>query len=51
MLMAGPLIVLYGFSILIVRMVNPAPPLEEEEEDEDEDEDEEVAVALEKKSE
>ncbi|WP_415396616.1 twin-arginine translocase subunit TatC [Sulfurimonas sp. CS5] len=49
MLMAGPLIVLYGFSILIVRMVNPAPPLEEEEEDEDEDE--EVAVALEKKSE
>jgi len=47
MLMAGPLIVLYGFSILIVRMVNPAPPLEEEDEDEDE---EEVAIALEKKS-
>jgi sec-independent protein translocase protein TatC len=46
MLMAGPLIVLYGFSILIVRMVNPAPPLEEDEEDEDE----EVAVAIEKKS-
>ncbi|WP_372999665.1 twin-arginine translocase subunit TatC [Sulfurimonas sp.] len=48
LLMAGPLIVLYGFSILIVRMVNPAPPLEDEE-DEDEDEDE-VAIALEKKS-
>ena len=46
MLMAGPLIILYGLSILIVRMVNPAPPLEE-----DEDEDEEVAIALEKKSE
>ena len=38
LLMAGPLIILYGFSILIVRMVNPAPPLEEEDEDEDEDE-------------
>jgi len=47
MLMAGPLIILYGFSILIVRMVNPAPPLEEE----DEDEAESVAVAVEKKSE
>jgi sec-independent protein translocase protein TatC len=29
LLMAGPLIILYGFSILIVRVVNPAPPLEE----------------------
>lgn len=49
LLMAGPLIVLYGLSILIVKVVNPAPPLEE---DEDEDEEEkEVAVALEKKSE
>jgi sec-independent protein translocase protein TatC len=38
LLMAGPLIILYGFSILIVKVVNPAPPLEEEEEDEDEDE-------------
>jgi len=47
MLMAGPLIILYGFSILIVKMVNPAPPLEEE----DEDEAESVAVAVEKKSE
>ncbi|WP_345984675.1 twin-arginine translocase subunit TatC [Sulfurimonas sp. HSL-1656] len=42
LLMAGPLIVLYGFSILIVRMVNPAPKEEEDEED-DEDEDEAVA--------
>jgi sec-independent protein translocase protein TatC len=46
LLMAGPLIILYGFSILIVKMVNPAPPLEED----DEDEEEEQAV-LEKKSE
>ena len=36
LLMAGPLIILYGFSILIVKMVNPAPPLEDDEEDEDE---------------
>ncbi|QOY55177.1 twin-arginine translocase subunit TatC [Candidatus Sulfurimonas marisnigri] len=36
LLMAGPLVILYGFSILIVRMVNPAPPLEEEDEDEEE---------------
>ena len=42
LLMAGPLIVLYGFSILIVRMVNPAPKEEEEDED-DSDEDEAVA--------
>ena len=47
LLMAGPLIILYGLSILIVKMVNPAPPLEEDEED-DEDEKE---VAIEKKSE
>ncbi len=39
LLMAGPLIILYGFSILIVRMVNPAPP----EEDEDDNEEEVVA--------
>jgi len=47
LLMAGPLIILYGFSILIVKMVNPAP----QEEEEDEDEDDEVALAIEKKSE
>ena len=39
LLMAGPLIILYGFSILIVKMVNPAKP-EEEEEEEDDDDDE-----------
>jgi len=49
LLMAGPLIILYGLSILIVRMVNPAPPLEDED-DEDEDE-EEVALSVEKKGE
>jgi sec-independent protein translocase protein TatC len=39
LLMALPLTLLYGASILIVRAVNPAPPLEEEDaEDEDEDE-------------
>ncbi len=47
LLMAGPLIILYGFSILIVKMVNPAPKDEEE----DEDEEDEVAVAIENKSE
>jgi len=31
LLMAGPLIILYGFSILIVKAVNPAPKEEEEE--------------------
>ncbi len=45
LLMAGPLIILYGLSILIVRMVNPAP--EEEEEDED---DEDVNLLEELKS-
>lgn len=35
MLMAGPLIILYGFSILIVKVVNPAPPLEEDEDEDD----------------
>jgi sec-independent protein translocase protein TatC len=47
LLMAGPLIILYGLSILIVKAVNPAPP--EEEDDEDEEESEEIAI--EKKSE
>jgi len=35
LLMAGPLVLLYGISILIVRVVNPAPPLEESEEDDE----------------
>ena len=35
LLMAGPLIILYGFSILIVRVVNPAEPEEEEVEGEE----------------
>jgi len=39
LLMAGPLIILYGFSILIVKMVNPAPKEEDEEELKDEDAD------------
>ena len=38
MLMAGPLIILYGFSILIVKAVNPAPPLSEEEDEDEEEE-------------
>ena len=38
LLMAGPLIVLYGLSILIVKAVNPAPPLEEEDDDDDDEE-------------
>lgn len=33
LLMAGPLIILYGLSILIVKVVNPAEPLEDEDED------------------
>ncbi len=43
LLMAGPLIILYGFSILIVRLVNPAP---KEEEDDDEDDDESLSEIL-----
>jgi sec-independent protein translocase protein TatC len=35
LLMAGPMILLYGVSILIARMVNPAPKPEEEEHDEE----------------
>ena len=38
LLMAGPLMILYGFSILIVRMVNPAPKEEDEEEEDDNEE-------------
>jgi len=37
LLMAGPLVILYGISILIVRLVNPAQALEDEE-DEEQDE-------------
>jgi sec-independent protein translocase protein TatC len=41
-LMAGPLILLYGISILVAKAVNPAPKEDEEEEDNnDEDEEEE----------
>jgi sec-independent protein translocase protein TatC len=40
LLMAIPLVALYGISILIVRVVNPAPPLEEEDATENEDEEE-----------
>ncbi len=49
LLMAGPLIILYGFSILIVKMVNPAPK-EDEEEDDEEDEEEQAPEAIEKKA-
>ncbi|HIP54213.1 MAG TPA: twin-arginine translocase subunit TatC [Sulfurimonas autotrophica] len=49
LLMAGPLIILYGLSILIVKLVNPAPPIEEE--DDDIEEDEENNEALENKNE
>lgn len=46
LLMAGPLIVLYGLSILIVKMVNPASKEEEEDvDDEDDEENEEETVA------
>lgn len=53
LLMAGPLIILYGLSILIVRMVNPAPPLEEESEEAEEEEakEETSTVPIENKSE
>lgn len=37
LLMAGPLIILYGLSILIVRLVNPAPKEDEEDDDEDDE--------------
>ena len=40
LLMAGPLVLLYGVSILIVKAVNPAPA-DEEDEDEDEEEQQE----------
>lgn len=37
LLMAGPLLLLYGLSILIVKMVNPAEKDDEDEDDEEED--------------
>ncbi|HFB54132.1 MAG TPA: twin-arginine translocase subunit TatC [Sulfurimonas autotrophica] len=40
LLMAGPLLVLYGFSIIIVHFVNPAQAEEEDDEDEDDEESE-----------
>ena len=43
LLMAGPLIILYGLSIIIVKIVNPA-----EDEDEDEDDEEELVVDMDK---
>ncbi|DAB29024.1 MAG TPA: twin-arginine translocase subunit TatC [Sulfurimonas sp. UBA12504] len=49
LLMAIPLVMLYGISILIVRAVNPAPPLEEDtEEDDDDDDDADETARLEK---
>ena len=50
LLMAGPLIILYGVSILIVKIVNPATD-EDEEEDDDEEDNDEALIAIEKKSE
>ena len=46
LLMAGPLIILYGLSILIVKAVNPAPPLEEEEEEVDSEDDNEEELVV-----
>lgn len=45
LLMAGPLIVLYGFSILIVKVVNPASD-EDQNDDEDEDDDKDEIAPL-----
>ncbi len=42
LLMAGPLIILYGFSIIIVKIVNPAKAEDYEEEEDDEDEEDET---------
>jgi len=41
-LMAGPLVVLYGLSIIVARMVNPASKKEESEEDEENTETKEI---------
>jgi len=42
LLMAAPLIILYGLSILIVRAVNPDTSVQEDEEDEEDEDDEET---------
>ncbi len=47
LLMALPLTILYGASILIVRAVNPAPPIEEEDENDDEEDAEEETKKIE----
>lgn len=47
LLMAGPLIILYGLSILIVKIVNPAPD-DDEDEDEEETPDQESSSSLQK---
>ncbi len=47
MLMAGPLILLYGLSILIVRHVNPDKSDEEDEENEDEEDFDEIEKSFE----
>ncbi|SFV69339.1 Twin-arginine translocation protein TatC [hydrothermal vent metagenome] len=39
LLMAGPLIILYGLSIIIVKMVNPAEDDDDDDEDEEDEED------------
>jgi len=44
MLMAGPLLILYGASIIIVKMVNPASKEDEEDEDEENTEENEKEV-------
>jgi len=47
LLMALPLTLLYGASILIVKAVNPAPPLEEEDENDDKDDENEETKKIE----
>jgi len=47
LLMAGPLIILYGISIIIVKFVNPAQLEEEDEDEEDEEENEDSVEATE----
>jgi sec-independent protein translocase protein TatC len=44
LLMAGPLVILYGISILIVKMVNPASKEEDEDDEEDDEANEETTT-------